>query len=174
MNNTTPVRTAGVAMVEFAIILPLLLLLLFGVTELGRALYQQNTLYKAVEAGARYLARTSGTLNSSSCAIEDSDDWDDALDDAMNIIAFGNPAGTGTPLLPYLDDTAERTIDIVNQTTRTLTKTDGTVVPVCVISVEASVPFAGFFGEIAVPNLFGDSISSFSLRAETEERYIGR
>ena len=39
---------SGTAMVEFAIILPLLLLLLFGITELGRALYQQNVLTQAV------------------------------------------------------------------------------------------------------------------------------
>ena len=43
----------GVAMVEFAIVLPLLILILFGTTEIGRALYQQNALYKAVSTGSR-------------------------------------------------------------------------------------------------------------------------
>lgn len=47
----------GIAMVEFTIALPLLLFLLFSGAEVGRLLYQYNTLAKATEDGARYLAR---------------------------------------------------------------------------------------------------------------------
>lgn len=46
----------GVAMVEFAIALPLLLLLLLGVAELGRMLYQYNNLLQADRDAVRYLA----------------------------------------------------------------------------------------------------------------------
>lgn len=46
----------GVALVEFALVLPLLLLLSFTVTEYGRALYQYNTLTKSVRDAARYLS----------------------------------------------------------------------------------------------------------------------
>lgn len=46
----------GLAIVEFAIVLPLLLILLLATAEFGRALYQYNTLTKAVRDGARYLS----------------------------------------------------------------------------------------------------------------------
>lgn len=48
---------SGVAAVEMALLLPFLLLLAFGVTELGRAVYQYNTLAKAVRNGARHLSQ---------------------------------------------------------------------------------------------------------------------
>ncbi len=46
----------GVAMVEFAIALPLLLLLLLGIAEFGRMLYQYNSLLQANRDAVRYLA----------------------------------------------------------------------------------------------------------------------
>ncbi|MGV6826250.1 MAG: TadE/TadG family type IV pilus assembly protein [bacterium] len=46
----------GLAVVEFAIALPLIALLALAVTELGRGLYQFNTLSRAVHDGARYLS----------------------------------------------------------------------------------------------------------------------
>lgn len=49
-------RQQGLAIVEFAIVLPLLLVLLLATAEFGRALYQYNTLTKAVRDGARYLS----------------------------------------------------------------------------------------------------------------------
>jgi Flp pilus assembly protein TadG len=41
-------------MVEFAIVLPVLLLLVFGIIDFGRALYTLNNLTSAVREGARY------------------------------------------------------------------------------------------------------------------------
>lgn len=46
----------GVAAVEFALVLPLLLILTFITTEFGRALYQYNTLTKSVRDAVRYLS----------------------------------------------------------------------------------------------------------------------
>jgi Flp pilus assembly protein TadG len=43
----------GAALVEFAIVLPLLLLLVFGIIDLGRLLYTYNNLTSAVREGAR-------------------------------------------------------------------------------------------------------------------------
>jgi Flp pilus assembly protein TadG len=48
---------SGVAAVEMALLLPILLLLAFGLTELGRAVYQYNALTKAVRDGARHLSQ---------------------------------------------------------------------------------------------------------------------
>jgi len=49
----------GVAAVEFAILIVPLLLMLFGVTEYGRAIYQYNTLSKSVRDATRYLTTVS-------------------------------------------------------------------------------------------------------------------
>lgn len=46
----------GVAMVELAIALPLLLLLLLGIAEFGRMLYHYNNLLQANRDAVRYLA----------------------------------------------------------------------------------------------------------------------
>lgn len=156
-------------MVEFAIMLPMLLLLLFGVTELGRALYQQNTLYKSVAGGARYLARTNETLDDEDgCSTGGT--WETNLITAENLIVYGNTTGAGEPLLPHLDDEDVITIGVEE---RVLTKTDGTDVPVCVITVSVEIPFAGLFGGIVLPSIFVDNIEAFDIRAETEERHIG-
>lgn len=46
----------GVAMVELAIVLPLLLAICFAITEFGRAVYTYNTLAKSARDAARYLS----------------------------------------------------------------------------------------------------------------------
>ena len=48
--------SSGNATVEFALVLPLLLLVLFGITEFGRALMTTNILYTASREGARFAA----------------------------------------------------------------------------------------------------------------------
>jgi Flp pilus assembly protein TadG len=47
-------RQRGIATVELVIVAPILLLILLGVAEMGRALFQYNTLSKAVRDSARY------------------------------------------------------------------------------------------------------------------------
>lgn len=78
----------GVALVEFALVLPLLILLSMITAEFGRALYQYNTLAKAARDGARYLSVRLASPETTS--------------HAKNIVVFGNTDGTGDPLLPGL------------------------------------------------------------------------
>lgn len=52
-------RQKGVVAVEMALVLVPMLLLCFGITELGRALYQYNGLVKATRGAARYLSQQS-------------------------------------------------------------------------------------------------------------------
>ena len=75
----------GVAIVEFALILPFLLLLTFITTEFGRAIWQYNTLTKSVRDSARYLS-----IQTPSDPV--------AIGKARNLTVYGNLAGTGTPL----------------------------------------------------------------------------
>jgi len=72
----------GVAIIEFALILPLLLLLSFITFEFGRALYQYNVLVKSARDAVRYLSmQTPGQ----GAAV------------STNLMVYGNLAGTGTP-----------------------------------------------------------------------------
>jgi hypothetical protein len=76
-------RQNGVALVEFALILPMLLLLTLITVEFGRAIWQYNTLTKSVRDTARYLSlQTPGTK----------------IPEARNLMVYGNTAGTGNPL----------------------------------------------------------------------------
>ena len=69
----------GSAAVEFALVVPLLVLLLFGIAELGRAYYVQTTLSGAAREGVRVMAlrndagqaRTAATSAASPLALSD-------------------------------------------------------------------------------------------------------
>lgn len=76
-------KSRGIALVEFTLLLPTLLVMTFIVTEFGRAIYQYNTLTKSVRDAARYLSiQTPGTQ----------------IAEARNLVVYGNTAGTGTSL----------------------------------------------------------------------------
>jgi Flp pilus assembly protein TadG len=73
----------GVALIELALVLPMLIVLTALTTEFGRALHQYNTITKSVRDAARYLSmRSPGT----------------GIAQARNLVVYGNTAGTGTPL----------------------------------------------------------------------------
>ncbi len=50
-------KQSGAVLVELALLMLPLLLLVFGITEYGRAVYQYNTLAKGVRDGARFLSQ---------------------------------------------------------------------------------------------------------------------
>jgi Flp pilus assembly protein TadG len=84
---TGPGVQRGVAMVEFAITLPLLLLLLFGIAEFGRMLYQYNSLQQASRDAARYVAGQA--WNATLGKVELSGNL---LSQTKNVAVFGVPA----------------------------------------------------------------------------------
>lgn len=79
----------GIQLVEAAIVIPIFLLLFAATAEFGRFFYEYTTLAKAARAGARYVATNPVTA--------------DDRDTARNLVVFGNPTGTGSPLLPGLE-----------------------------------------------------------------------
>ncbi|MDQ3563888.1 MAG: pilus assembly protein [Pseudomonadota bacterium] len=79
-----PLRQRGIATVEFAIVAPLLLLLMLATAELGRAFYTYNTLTKAVRDGARYASIAA--LNGAKVI-----DLDPIRTDTQNVVVYGNP-----------------------------------------------------------------------------------
>lgn len=80
-------RQRGTAIVEFALILPLLLLLTMITTEFGRAIYQYNTIVKSLHSATRYLSLQTPNTKTT---------------EAKNLVVFGNIAGTGPALVPGL------------------------------------------------------------------------
>ena len=91
---------SGVAAVELGLLLIPLITLIFGISEYGRAMYQYNTLGKAVRDGARYLSQyEAGDAT--------------AIAKARCLVAYGNTACTDAPLLPQLTSSTMNTMIIV-------------------------------------------------------------
>lgn len=158
-STNNPSNLSGAAMVEFALLLPLMVVIVFGITELGRAIYQQNTLSKAVASGARYMSRATQTVNAD-CS--QGTGWGASTANAANLVAYGRQSGTGDSLLPELD------AGDVSFSLEQRSVTGGG--HACVILVSASVPFQAIFGDTLVPFL---DLDPLTLNATVEERYHG-
>lgn len=135
-------RQSGLAMVEFAISVPVLLLLMFGSFEFGHFLIEYSTLNDAVRNASRYvagkaLADTSGDLVTGAA-------WSTLVTQGTNLAVFGNIAGTGSPVLPAL---AGGVITVSEDTANHN------------VSVAAAYPYQPLFGA-AIPTFMGGSIST--------------
>lgn len=103
----------GAALIELALIIPLMLLLSLIVIEFGRALYEYNTVTKSVRDAVRYLsAQTPNTL----CG------------NAQNLVVYGSIGSGSTPLAPGLKTNAVScswqtagTFPLINTVTVTVT-----------------------------------------------------
>jgi Flp pilus assembly protein TadG len=79
----------GVALLELALSLSLLITIVFGITEFGRAIFQYNTLAKAARDAARYLV----VRDPSAAGV---------VADAKCMAVYGNPTCTGNALVSGL------------------------------------------------------------------------
>ena len=151
-----PRRFRGAALVEFTVVTPLLFTLMFGFSEMGRLLYQQNQLTKQVITGARYLARIPNAVNRVNCSA--GSDWGTATAMAQNLIA---KTSGGDVVLSGLDaeDAVTFSVEAVNVGTTA-----------CVIRVDAQISYVTMFGESPVPFL---NLGPITLNSSAEERFIG-
>ena len=80
-------RQQGVALVEFALIVPLILIIVLVTADVGRALYQYNRIVKSVRNASRYLTTQPP---------------DDAVvaGRARKLVVYGNVGGTGNAIDP--------------------------------------------------------------------------
>ena len=83
-------KQKGSSTVEFALVLPILLLLIVMVSELGVMFYRLNAVTKSVQVAARYLSDVS-VKNIYSEA---------QRTNAKNLAVYGNMAGSGDPIVP--------------------------------------------------------------------------
>ncbi|MGZ3994929.1 MAG: TadE/TadG family type IV pilus assembly protein [Methylobacter sp.] len=83
------IKQKGTSTVEFAMMLPILLMLIFMVTELGTMFYRLNAVTKSVQVAARYLSDVSINPNI-------------ALTNAQikNLICSGDIGGAGAQIVP--------------------------------------------------------------------------
>jgi hypothetical protein len=79
-------KQKGSSTVEFALVIPLLLLLIAMGSEFGIMFYRLNALTKSVDIAARYLSDIEHTSTAT----------------AKNLAVYGNPAGTGSAIVPGL------------------------------------------------------------------------
>lgn len=100
----------GVAAVEFAIALPVLLFLMMATAEFGRIMSQYDTLTKTVRDGARYLA-ANALANSTAQVVNVTAQMQTAT---ANLVATGTTNAGGTPLLPGLAPGNVTAIDLGN------------------------------------------------------------
>lgn len=103
----------GVAAIEFAILLIPLVIMTFGMTELGRAFYVYNELVKTTRDASRFLAMQSRGVGET---------------EARCLVLHGKTVCTGTPLVPDLSadminigyelavDTGHGSVDMVRVT----------------------------------------------------------
>jgi Flp pilus assembly protein TadG len=66
-------RQRGQALVEFALVIPIFLLVIFGLVDLGRAVFVNNTIAEAARDGARYGSVQARSYNDASRATVE--DW---------------------------------------------------------------------------------------------------
>lgn len=98
--NITGRRARGIAAVEMAIVLPLVLLLIMPVGELGRAFIQYSRLSHRVLAGARFVADNAHADSSGVPSLSST-----IGAQARNLVVFGSTAGGSTPAVPGLSTT---------------------------------------------------------------------
>ena len=133
---------SGLAMVEFALSVPVLLLLMFATFEFGHFLIQYSTLNDAVRNASRYVAGKA--LEGTTDTLVTGATWSSLVTQGTNLAVFGNIAGTGAAVLPSLN-AANITVtqDLVDR----------------YITVTAAYPYQSLFGA-AIPTFMGRSIST--------------
>lgn len=142
--------SGGASATEFALALPVVVLLLTGVTEVGRMLYQSSALEKGVRAGALYAGRVEAPISAADLAA------------AENVVKTGDPTGSGGYLVPgFSDPGAKVNISVADY------NLNGQDIPV--ITVIADVPFSPLMPGLA--SLYG--LDTYVLHMEHQQAHVG-
>jgi hypothetical protein len=144
-------RQRGVAMIELGVTLALLVTIVFGITEFGRAIYQYNTLAKAVRDGARFLAVRDPSAPAS-------------ISQARCMVVHGNPSCTGPALVPGLTLAMVSVCHAMDPACASTHQAQGAAPVIGLVSVTIGGPDAPFTFEslfsFVVPNIQFGAISA--------------
>src|SRR5919108_1422003 len=89
----------GAAAVEFVVMLPIVIVILFGTIAAGLALNKMQTYLSAAREGARYAAVRCAPDSTTGCS-------SDLIADRVQSAAIGYPLGPGTPNADIVCDTS--------------------------------------------------------------------
>lgn len=149
-------RQRGLAMVEFVVTAPMLLLLLFGTVVFGEFLINYSTLNDGVRNAARYVAGAAS--NGTDGTLVTGGTWSTLAAQGTNLAVYGNVNGTGTPLLSGLT---------VGEITVTPVPANPPANLYNTIVVSAAYPYQSLFGA-SMPDFFGGTIATnFTLSIST-------
>ena len=95
-----PQRQQGLALVEFTLVLPVLLLLMLAFGEFGRMLYQYNVLLQASRDADRFVASQAWNSTLGMVALSST-----LQTQTKNVAVYGVPSQTGTPVVSGLTTT---------------------------------------------------------------------
>ena len=110
MMNALRKARSGASMVEFALCLPIFVLLLLGVAEVGRAILHYHIINKGLRDSTRYLGRVPVTCPAVGTAAGSVDNAANAAT-ATNLAMTGSLNG-GSNLIDYWTDPATITIEV--------------------------------------------------------------
>jgi Flp pilus assembly protein TadG len=96
-NSLSRKRQNGIAMTEFAVVLPFLMLVIAATGDIGYLMQQQNTLIKSIETGGRYISVNANTGAGFTVITAQK------VQNTRNVVLFGNASGIGDPIIPDLD-----------------------------------------------------------------------
>lgn len=155
----------GAAAAEFAIVLPLLLILLFGGFEIGRVLHDYHTVSKSVRDAGRFAARLPGGCG----GFSDADDVTRIQDLALT----GTVTGSGDYLLPLWQERGTVTVSLTcfdGSSTGPYGEWSGLYdgSDLRIVTVEAQAPFDFLFA-----SLFGLP-ASLTLTLEHTQPHVGQ
>jgi Flp pilus assembly protein TadG len=150
----------GTAMVEFAIVMPLLIVMGFGAAEFGRAIQHHHVVEKSARDAARYLSRVPADCATGIAAAD--------ILTAKRLAMTGYATAGTAPILSYWGDPA--TDSTVTVTVGCYDNSAGTFygpVSMPLITVAIALPYQA----IGFLNLVG--VSPFSLSASHSQVSIG-
>ena len=156
--------TRGTASVEMALMLPMLVVLLFGGLEGGYYFWSEHRVVKAVRDGARYAGRQS--FERYDCSTQSFTNPDIRYE-IKNLTRTGTLDGTGAPLIPgWVDGNTTVTVAPCNTATATglfLTQANGAIR----VTVSTDVAYRSLFSSL------GFTTATLRLRASQQAVVMG-
>jgi Flp pilus assembly protein TadG len=133
----------GSALVESALLLPILCVLMFGIYEFSWLFYQQHLISIGLRDAARYLARSPNPCNGAS------PDWVAAEDHAKNLATTGSLEGGPARVRGWTSAMVVATCTAIDNATGAYGSTifrGGPIIHVVTVSTRFADPALGFFG----------------------------
>jgi len=148
-------QQTGTATIEMVAVTPLLLLLMLGVSEIGKGLIQYNTLNKSVREAARQVTRTALLGTTGTVAITG-----ELKLEGQNLVVYGNvaPAADSQPRLLGLTIDHVSVIDAGNN----------------MVLIQANYPYVPLVGPVLETFGYGTDIATggFTLTASVMMRAL--